>query len=223
MIGLVLAAAGSGSRFQSSVPKQFYLWRGKPLYLYSLQVFEPIISRAVVVVPPDWMEPVREHLQQLSYRNKLCLEAGGEHRQDSVYRGLQKLEGEPELILVHDAARPYVSAEVVRRVVEGTRRHGACVPVIPVPDTVKVVGEGRIEKTLDRSRLRLVQTPQGFHTPLLRQALDRAFQEGFYGTDEAVLVERIGHPVFVVEGDPRNRKVTWTADLDPEGECRVHS
>jgi len=116
-------------------------------------------------------------------------------------------------VLVHDAARPQPSAALIDAVMQTTRREGACVPVLPVSDTVKEVWNGKIVRTLDRERLRLAQTPQGFSRSMLLQAFRSAQAEKVVGTDEAMLLERMGIGIPVVEGDPNNFKVTWKEDV----------
>ncbi|TDI15529.1 MAG: 2-C-methyl-D-erythritol 4-phosphate cytidylyltransferase [Acidobacteria bacterium] len=213
MIGLVLAAAGSGSRFGSDTPKQFIPFEGKPLYLHALERFSSFFEVAVLVLPEGWKERVENQVGSLSYRDRLFLEIGGPRRQDSVYQGLNRLGEDIEMVLVHDAARPFTSSELIAAVIEQTRQHEACVPVVPVADTLKEVSDGRIVRTLDRKGLSLVQTPQGFEINLLKRAFQQAIQDGFYGTDEAALVERLGSPVHVVAGERSNLKVTCKGDL----------
>lgn len=212
MIGLVLAAAGTGSRFGSSTPKQFTQLEGKPLYLHALECFLKVFDEAAIVVPGDWIAEVRKQVQGLPYGEKLILEVGGPERQDSVYRGLGRLSDRNEMVLVHDAARPSPSAELISQVIDGTRLHEACVPVLPVGDTVKEVHDKQITGTLDRKNLVLAQTPQGFKMALLQSAFESALEDGFYGTDESTLVERLGVPVHVVPGEKSNLKVTWKED-----------
>ena len=213
MIGLILAAAGAGSRFGGDIPKQFSSMRGKPLYLHALEPFVEFFEEAVMVVPEAWQDRVEEQIRLLPYRGKLLLQTGGRERQDSVFRGLRRLSDSVQIVLVHDAARPFVSQGLIARVVEQTRRSGACLPALPPRDTVKEVDSLKVLRTLDRHRLRLAQTPQGFEIDLLRRALEQAQQDGFCGTDEASLVEHLGSPVYVVAGEPENIKVTWKEDL----------
>ncbi|MGH9339162.1 MAG: 2-C-methyl-D-erythritol 4-phosphate cytidylyltransferase [Acidobacteriota bacterium] len=212
MIGLVLAAAGSGSRFGAQIPKQFTLLQGKPLYFHSLEAFSPFLSEGVLVVPAGWENQVREQIQPLSGSDKFKVALGGAERQDSVVRGLEELSEAVEIVLVHDAARPFVSPALIRSVIEGARRHGGCVPVIRISETVKEVEASRVVRTLDRSRLRLAQTPQGFRRDLLKMALEKAIKEGFYGTDESSVVEWFGSPVHMTDGEAGNVKVTWKED-----------
>ncbi|MDA2934161.1 2-C-methyl-D-erythritol 4-phosphate cytidylyltransferase [Acidobacteria bacterium AH-259-D05] len=213
MIGLVLAAAGTGSRFGSDTPKQFTQLQGTPLYLHALECFLTFFEVAVIVLPGSWVEEVENQVQDLSYRDKLILEIGGSKRQDSVYKGLCRLSDGLEMVLVHDAARPFPSLELISRVVEKTRQHQACVPILPVSDTVKEVQDERIVRTLDRKNLAVVQTPQGFTMALLKSAFESAIKDDFYGTDESTLVERLGVPVHVVAGERNNIKMTWREDL----------
>ncbi len=213
MIGLVLAAAGSGSRFESSIPKQFAKLRAKPLYFHALEAFAHLAVQAVVVVPESWKEVVESQVASLPYRDRLILEIGGPQRQDSVYRGLCRFSEQIELVLIHDAARPFLSEQLISRVVEGTRRHRACVPVLPVSDTLKETRSERIVRTVERESLALVQTPQGFEINLLKRAFRQAIEDNFYGTDESVLVERLNEVVHVVPGERANIKVTWQEDL----------
>jgi 2-C-methyl-D-erythritol 4-phosphate cytidylyltransferase len=213
MFGLVLAGAGSGCRFGSEVPKQFVDLDGTPLYLHALRPFLPHISQTVIVVPDGWEKRVEDEVGKIGSTGAILVTAGGPTRQESVSIGLDQLGGEITHVMVHDAARPFVAASLILNVMEAAQRHGACVPVIPVPDTVKSVRNGLVKGTVDRRLLRLVQTPQGFELGLVKRAFARARAEGYTGTDESALVERLGWEVTAIEGDSRNIKVTWDADL----------
>ena len=214
MTGLILAAAGSGSRFGSKIPKQFLRMGGERLYRLALDPFLPFLDETVVLVPGNWVETVRQELSAVAFRDQeLRVAPGGRHRQDTVSRGLQLLSPRVEIVLVHDAARPHVDAQLISRVIRVVRRGNAAIPVVKIRDTVKEVVSGRVVRTLERERLGLAQTPQGFPAAVLREAVRQAGQDHFYGTDEASLVERIGVEVQVVEGDPGNLKVTFEADL----------
>jgi 2-C-methyl-D-erythritol 4-phosphate cytidylyltransferase len=131
-----------------------------------------------------------------------------------VANGLEGLKAEiGDIVLIHDGARPLVTQELIERVVDAARETGAAVPAVPLDDTIKEAEKNRVVRTLDRSRLFRVQTPQGFALGLLQKALERAKAEGAEGTDEASLVERLGLPVALVPGDPRNIKITSPLDL----------
>lgn len=214
MTGLILAAAGSGSRFGSRIPKQFLTLKEERLYRLALDPFLPFLDEVVVLVPDDWAGPVRKELSaEIPAEKKLRVAAGGDHRQDTVSTGLQLLSPGVEIVLVHDAARPFVSAPLIARVIRAVRRGTAAVPILPIRDTVKEVISGKVARTVERERLGLAQTPQGFRTEVLKEAVRQAGRDQFYGTDEASLVERIGVEVQAVEGDPKNLKVTFDGDL----------
>jgi 2-C-methyl-D-erythritol 4-phosphate cytidylyltransferase len=156
--------------------------------------------------------PKKEYLKR--YRKIVAVAKGGKRRQDSVLSGFRQIDPEKaEIVLVHDGVRSLVREDLIDRVIEATREAGAAVPAIPVEDTIKLVEGDEVSRTLDRKRLFRVQTPQGFSYPILKAALDKATEEKFYGTDEASLVERTGKKVFVVQGDPKNIKITTPEDL----------
>lgn len=211
--GLILAAAGLGSRFGSGVPKQFWELDGRPLYLHALDPFLDVVAEAVVVVPSGWVDKISAQIRSLSVRTPIRIQEGGATRQGSVSAGLQKLTSNCRFVLVHDAARPYVSAGLIESVVNGTKMHKSSVPVVPVRDTVKVVEHNVVVRTVDRRTLCLTQTPQGFELKLLQRALNAAASEEVQGTDESSIVESLGETVHVVEGETGNIKVTWPEDL----------
>ena len=206
----IIVAAGSGRRFGS--PKQFALLRGKAVLAWSLDAFEshPRV-RAIVVVLPD--EKRGRGLK--AGRGKItAVVAGGEHRQDSVFKGFLRVDPRrTDIVLVHDGARPLVTAGIIDRVIEGAEKKGAAVPVLALEDTVKEIKGRAVVRTLDRATLVRVQTPQGFDLDLFKRALDRARADGFYGTDDAALVERLGAPVAAVRGEAKNIKITSPGDL----------
>ncbi|MDP2913937.1 MAG: 2-C-methyl-D-erythritol 4-phosphate cytidylyltransferase [Candidatus Aminicenantes bacterium] len=206
----IIVAAGSGRRFGS--PKQFALLRGRPVLAWSLDVFEshPRIG-AIVVVLPD--EKLGRDLKD-GHKKITAVVTGGEQRQDSVFAGLLRVDPRrTAIVLVHDGARPLVTAEIIDRVIEGAEKKGAAVPVLALDDTVKEIKRGAVVRTLDRETLVRVQTPQGFALDLLQRALDRARADGFYGMDDAALVERLGAPVAAVRGEARNIKITSPGDI----------
>jgi len=206
----IIVAAGSGLRFGS--PKQFALLRGRPVLAWSLDVFEshPRIG-AIVVVLPD--EKLGRDLKD-GHKKITAVVTGGEQRQDSVFAGLLRVDPRrTTIVLVHDGARPLVTAEIIDRVIEGAEKKGAAVPVLALDDTVKEIKRGAVVRTLDRETLVRVQTPQGFALDLFQRALDRARADGFTGTDDAALVERLGAPVAAVRGEARNIKITSPGDI----------
>lgn len=209
-VSAIIVAAGAGKRFGQM--KQFVYLRGKPVLEWTLERFQAHEEvGTIVLVLPD--ERDRKHYQ-MRYGKILDVVRGGDERQDSVWQGFRLLEeATTELVLIHDGARPLADGALISRVIGETRTGGACVPVIPLEDTVKEVRDGRVVRTLDRTENYRVQTPQGFLYPVLKRAMDAARRDRFNGTDEAMLVERAGLPVRTVAGDAGNIKITTPLDL----------
>lgn len=205
--GAVIVAAGTGSRFASHTPKQFLRLHGKPLIDWSIDAFSSIaeISEIAVVLPMD------ENLWKPYWTpsEKVRTVSGGLRRQDSVLEGLRALDS-CRWVLVHDAARPLVSDEIIQRVMKGTQQTGAAVPVITARDTVKRVSpESVVSGTVPRDDLRMSQTPQGFKLDILEEVLSAAADV----TDECSAMEEAGHEVLAVNGDLRNMKLTDPSDF----------
>jgi len=213
-VAAILVAAGRGTRAGSGPPKQFRSVGGTPLLALTLLPFAACqeIGRAILVVP-DRQEAARRLASFLPANFPVSFVEGGETRQASMAAGLSAA-GEADLILVHDGVRPFVTQELIERVIRETRVRGAAVPLLPVRETLKRVEEGgEILETMNRNRFALAQTPQGFRREVLEEALRRALSEGYVGTDEADLVERLGHPVAPVPGIPENLKITTPGDF----------
>jgi len=206
----IIVAAGAGRRFGAA--KQFALLKGRPLYEWSLEAFErhEAVEGVILVLPAEGVG-----LRQPAPEGKLReVVAGGKERQDSVWNGFRRVPaGEDRIVLVHDGARPLVSAELISRVIREAGEKGAAVPGLPIEDTIKEAGGDSVLRTLDRRSLVRVQTPQGFLYPWLRRALEEAAAGGFTGTDEAMLVEKTGKKVWLVAGDLKNIKITTPLDL----------
>jgi 2-C-methyl-D-erythritol 4-phosphate cytidylyltransferase len=216
-VAAIVVAAGEGRRFGAA--KQFARLGGRSVLEWSLAAFEnhPSIGEIVLVLPDEALGP---HFAALFPKIRAFVR-GGARRQDSVQAGFSRLDaGRTDIVLVHDGARPLVSEDLIRRVVREAGARGAAVPVLPVEDTIKEVAAGRIVRTPERSRLRRVQTPQGFAYAVLEEALRRAAEDDVAGTDDASLVERLGRVVALVEGDPRNIKITTLFDLKWAEELR---
>ena len=215
-VAALVLAAGRGVRFGGAIPKAFVLLAGRPLLIHAL-------SAMTATTAVDWVIPIvgASQLAGLSalapelapIRGLLAPVVGGVERQDSMKAGLAALAAEVEFVAVHDAARPLVAPEAVSRVVAAARKSGAAILALPVSDTIKRVREGRIWETPDRSECYAAQTPQVFRVEILREALEKAEADGFLGTDDSQLVERLGVAVEVVPGDPHNIKVTDPSDL----------
>ncbi len=201
-IALVITAAGESTRFGR--PKLFEDVAGRPLIYHTLKKFEHLaLSQIVVTCRPGDEERLKN---SITIRCKIV--PGGKSRFESVRNAFEALEP-ADIVMIHDAARPNVSSELLDRLLEAAKFHSAVIPVIPVVDTIKWVENGQVKQTLPRDKLFCAQTPQLFHVDVLR----RAYVNPAEVTDEAALMERIGVPVHVVEGDRRNIKVTVPDDL----------
>jgi 2-C-methyl-D-erythritol 4-phosphate cytidylyltransferase len=206
----IIVAAGAGRRFGAA--KQFALLKGRPVYEWSLAAFEghEDVEGIVLVLPAEGTGRQRPAL----WSKLQAIVAGGKERQDSVRNGFRRVPaGEKRIVLVHDAARPLVSRELISRVIQAAGQKGAAAPCLPIEDTVKEASGDTIRQTLDRTSLVRVQTPQGFLYAWLGRALEEATAGGFVGTDEAWLVEKTGKSVSLVAGDPKNIKITTPLDL----------
>lgn len=213
----IIPAAGLGLRMGGDVPKQFLEIGGRPLLTHTLEnVSRANLIDGIVLVVEEWRIPdVRDQfLRDWPCPKVKWVIAGGARRQDSVAKGLASVPAETEIVVVHDGARPFINPGIIDRSVKEARLHGACIVAIPVSDTIKRVDdEGVICETVDRSGLWQAQTPQTFRFDLIKKAMAKAVEEGFYATDEAGLVERIGMAVMIIPGDQKNMKVTTPEDL----------
>jgi 2-C-methyl-D-erythritol 4-phosphate cytidylyltransferase/2-C-methyl-D-erythritol 2,4-cyclodiphosphate synthase len=210
----IIVAGGDGRRMGGDLPKQFLPLGGRPLLDRTLSAIaaSASVDGIVLVLPPTFPEEGKKSYR--SVEKVLAVVDGGEQRQDSVRNALAAVPEEAEIILVHDAVRPFVSKELLERCVETARERGAVVPVVHVRDTVKQwePEEGTL-RTRDRSELMLAQTPQGFRAGILRDAYKKAKEEGMQGTDDASLVEGAGYPVIPMPGEEANIKITIPEDL----------
>ncbi|MEI7027634.1 2-C-methyl-D-erythritol 4-phosphate cytidylyltransferase [Paenibacillus sp. y28] len=215
-IGVIVVAAGRGSRMGTAESKQYLLLKEKPIVVHTLEVFERIaeVSSVVLVVGAQDVERNEAFVRQYRLSKVKAVVAGGRERQESVYFGLQALPARLEWILVHDGVRPFVQEADVLRCWRKARDTGAAVLAVPVKDTIKVVDAGgEIRSTPDRSSLWAIHTPQAFRADWLRDAHEQAREHSFLGTDDAMVVERAGHTVHVVEGSYTNVKITTPEDL----------
>jgi len=227
---VIIPAAGLGTRMAppskaSKTPsKQFTELGGTPILIHTLRKFaaSSAISAIVVALRKDEIPGFRERLQTAAtdiLRKKIDLIEGGEHRQQSVSNALSAIAAEPDdIILIHDAVRPFVTAEIITDVIRAAEKFGAAIAGLPAVDTIKKVertSDGAlITATIPREHVVMAQTPQGFRYYILKKAFDEAGADGFIGTDEASLVERSGHEVAVVMGSPRNIKITTPGDME---------
>jgi len=215
-ISAIIPAAGHGLRFGGSMPKQFKNIGGRPLLLHTVQPFvvSSKITEIIIAVPSDWIGEISELIAGIDNDQKIKLVAGGERRQDSVNNGLQAVAADTDIVVIHDAGRPFVTEKMIDDCISACEHHAGAIIAMPARDTVKSVatGEHHIEGTIPRSTIWLAQTPQAFQKDILTTALLAADSENISGTDEAALVERLGHQVAVVEGSPKNIKITTPED-----------
>jgi 2-C-methyl-D-erythritol 4-phosphate cytidylyltransferase/2-C-methyl-D-erythritol 2,4-cyclodiphosphate synthase len=210
----IIAAGGTGSRLGADMPKQFLDLGGRPILEHSVRALadHPRVSELIVALPLESADPPPSWLAACA---KVRVVAGGTRRQDSVANAFDTIT-RSEVVLIHDAARPFVSAELISRSIDAALAHGAAIAATPVTDTVKVVQPGEngpvIHGTIARESVYLAQTPQAFKRHVLAEAIALG-RSGVHATDEAALAEQAGHAVHVVEGDPRNIKITTAADL----------
>jgi 2-C-methyl-D-erythritol 4-phosphate cytidylyltransferase len=211
----VVAAAGDGRRLGHELPKAFVKLGGRPLLAHAIELFEahPRVERMVVVVPEGWEEPTALLADELAAGKVAASVAGGATRALSVAAGLAEVSESATAILVHDAARPFASDDLVDRVLDALEAAEGAVPGLALADTVKRVGGGAVVETLDRGELRAVQTPQAFRAEALQRAYAGAAADIEAATDCAQLVERAGGRVVVVDGEAANAKITGPDDL----------
>ena len=229
---VIIPAAGLGTRMapasdarnkRPTASKQFSEIGGTPILIHTLRKFaaSPEVAEIYVALRANEMAGFQTRLKsdkELSGK-KIELVEGGEHRQQSVAHAIDAVRAAgDDIVLVHDAVRPFVTEEIIHDVIEAAQKYGAAIAGMPAVDTIKQVertSEGAvITATVPRERVVMAQTPQGFRYRVLKQAFDEATADGFLGTDEASLVERSGHEVAVVMGSPRNIKITTPADME---------
>jgi 2-C-methyl-D-erythritol 4-phosphate cytidylyltransferase len=230
---VIIPAAGLGTRMASApgakgkkpaATKQFTELGGTPILIHTLRKFaaSPEVSEIYIALRANEIEAFRARLEKDAKdisQKKIHLVEGGEHRQHSVANAMSSVSaGDEDIVLVHDAVRPFVTEEIIHDVIQAAHKYGAAIAGVPAVDTVKQVertSDGAlITATLPRERVVMAQTPQGFRYAVLKKAFDEATADGFVGTDEASLVERSGHAVAVVMGSARNIKITAPADME---------
>jgi 2-C-methyl-D-erythritol 4-phosphate cytidylyltransferase len=212
----IILGGGSGKRFQGETPKQFLPLGTRPMIVHTVEAFQqvPAIDAIVVVVPEGWEERCADELQPYYCDKVMGVITGGETRQLSCWQALQYLAADPpHICVIHDAARPLVTGEMIEQAArEGKKGMTFGLPVI---DTIVECRDGKISKILPREELRQVQTPQSFPFQTLWEAHRQALEEGVRdASDDASLVLRMGNQVRVIDGDPRNIKITGPADLE---------
>lgn len=212
----IIAAAGLGSRMHADRAKQMMELGGAPLLVHTLRRFEQCesIDQIILVLQPSLSADVLGLVSRYNVTKVTRLVGGGAERQDSIYRGIQVIrENDAGIVAIHDAVRPFVRPEEITAVIERASSTGAAILALPATDTIKQVKSGRVQRTLERRRIYHAQTPQAFRYSIIREAYERAYAEGFMATDDSELVERMKHPVSIVEGSALNIKITRPFDL----------
>ncbi|KNZ43233.1 2-C-methyl-D-erythritol 4-phosphate cytidylyltransferase [Acetobacterium bakii] len=213
---VIIPAAGQGRRMNASINKQYLTLSGKPILAHTLDVFErcPLINEIILVVNKEEFRICQQQVLKLYHYKKVHLVEGGDTRQESVYQGLKAVNPRADIVMTHDGARPIIQESVIIESIYETMKHQATVVGVPAKNTIKVINvDGFVEHTPDRDYLVEIQTPQTFAFKLLREAHESARKEGIEGTDDAFLVERLGHPVKIVTGHYTNIKITTPEDL----------
>jgi 2-C-methyl-D-erythritol 4-phosphate cytidylyltransferase len=222
-IAAILPAAGLGTRMGHETPKQFLELDGVPIVIHSVRRIAAchLITHIIVATREDVVQSLDARIREEKFNQSVTVVRGGDSRQGSVAQALRHVPDDAELVVVHDAVRPFVAVEHITRVIEEARRCKAAILAVPAMDTVKEVKRASLPEdvalitaTIPRERVVLAQTPQVFATHLLKKAFATAEEDGVNASDEAGLVERLGHEVHVVHGSERNIKITKPADMD---------
>lgn len=215
-VSVIIAAAGNSTRYGTGKSKQFLLLEGVPVLIKSVQAFEQIdeVKEIIITARKQDFDVIESFLQQYNIKKVKSVVEGGATRQDSIAAAVKKVSEETEIIAVHDGARPLVSKETIIGVIEKAVEKGAAACAVPVKDTIKIIdSSGKIVTTPDRASLRAVQTPQVFDFALYKEAIDKAVSESKQYTDDCQLIESMGHPVYLTDGDYENIKITTPDDL----------
>ncbi|MEI6520899.1 MAG: 2-C-methyl-D-erythritol 4-phosphate cytidylyltransferase [bacterium] len=212
---VIIPAAGCGKRINAGENKAWLNLCGKPMIWYSLQQFRqhPDIREIIIVVSP---QDVEKAIKLISEPHEFITEkvvCGGEERYHSVWNGLQAANADTDIVLIHDAARPFINQTIITEAINTASKKGAFVTAIPVADTLKSVSDGRVISTVDRSAMWAAQTPQGGKYALLYKAYNNAIEKNLQLTDDAGIIEANGHTVYISPGSPENFKITWPNDF----------
>ena len=217
MVTAIIVAAGKGIRMNDPTRKQYLDLAGRPILAHSVMVFDTceLIDKNFLVLPREDIEYFRKNILPLmELKNRLSLVPGGEHRQNSVYNGLKAVDKKTDMVVIHDGVRPFIQPDELESCILGARKFDACILGIPAGDTIKYVGRsGFIENTLSRDSIWLAQTPQAFKYELIIKAHETARRDGYCGSDDASLVERLGKDVRIINGSKNNIKITVPEDL----------
>lgn len=213
----IIPAGGTGKRMKQSFPKQYTMLEGMPVLAHTIITFQhsSVVDSIFLVVPADDLDFVGHQIvQKYAFSKVKKILEGGKERQDSVRNGIEAVTDDYEIVIIHDGVRPLCTENLVKASVKQAKEEGAVSLGVPVKDTIKSIDEyGRVMKTIDRDSLWLTQTPQAFRREIIKKAYKKAYEENYYGTDDACLVERIGVTVKMIQGSYQNIKITTQEDL----------
>lgn len=215
-VSVIIAAAGNSTRYGTGKSKQFLILDNTPVLIKSIQAFEAIddVKEIIITARKQDFDIIEDFIAQYGVRKVKHIVEGGATRQDSIYAAVEKVEKEADLIAVHDGARPLIKREVIESVIQKADEVDAAACAVPVKDTIKIIdSSGKIVTTPERDSLRAVQTPQVFRLSLYKEAIEKAVSDGKQYTDDCQLVESMGYPVYLVDGDYENIKITTPDDL----------
>lgn len=215
-VSVIIAAAGNSTRYGTGKSKQFLILDNTPVLIKSIQAFEEIddVKEIIVTARKQDFDIIEDFIAQYGVRKVKHIVEGGATRQDSIYAAVEKVDEKADLIAVHDGARPLIKRKVIESVIQKADEVDAAACAVPVKDTIKIIdSSGKIVTTPERDALRAVQTPQVFRLSLYKEAIEKAVSDGKQYTDDCQLVESMGYPVYLVDGDYENIKITTPDDL----------
>ncbi len=217
MNSAIILGAGKGTRMKANMNKQFLLLKNTPLISHTLKTFDnnSDIDEIIFVINPAEEELIKEKiLYKYNFNKTIRVVRGGKERQESVFNGLLAIDKTAEVVLIHDGARPLVTDQIIHRCIVEAKKYGAVVAGVPAKDTIKIVDKNNfVQNTPKRETLWITQTPQAFSTDIIKAAHEKSKQENILGTDDAMLVEKMGRKVKMVMGDYENIKITTPEDL----------
>lgn len=214
---VIIAASGTGKRMKSAIAKQYIALKGRTVLSYTIEAFNSseYIDEIIVVCGSNDIGYVSEEIvNKNGYDKVISVTAGGMERQDSIYNGLKRVSPDCDVVLIHDGVRPFIEGKYIKKLAEAAMEYGGCVMGVRVKDTIKVCDKNNyITGTPDRTTLWAAQTPQCFRYDIIMTAYEKAFEDGFYGTDDSMLAERTGVKIKMIEGSYDNIKLTTPEDL----------
>lgn len=212
---VIIVAAGVGKRMGSSIPKQFLELNGKPILHYTIDTFEKsVVNEIIIVTNKENIDYVKNEIA-LPFKKVKAVVAGGSERQYSVYNGIKTVDKNCDIVLIHDGVRPFVTQDNINDIIAETAENSCCVLGMPIKDTIKMCDEnGFVSSTPQRSLVWQAQTPQAFKYDLILNAYEKAMSDDFLGTDDSMLVERLGYKIKMVKGSYQNIKITTPDDIN---------